>query len=108
MSRVFWLAMGVTAGAVVSRKITRTLDALSPQSVAGSLAEGLAILGDGVRDFVDDVRDGMGERERVLAAQLGLPDAEGRHLLYLAPGEARPAPGTTDARALEGPETQEH
>ncbi len=104
MSRLFWLAMGVTAGAVVSRKVTRTIDALSPQSVAGSLAEGLAILGDGVRDFVDDVREGMGERERVLQAQLGLPDAEGRQLLYLAPGEGTT---TTGAPALEGTDQQE-
>ena len=87
MRRVFWLAMGITAGAVVARKVTRTIDALTPQSVAGSLAESLAILGDGVRDFVEDVREGMDERERVLRGEITHRDAGPRRLVYVPPDD---------------------
>ncbi len=56
MRRLFWLAMGVTIGVLVVRKMSAAAERLTPQSVAGQLAEGLRDLGDAIADFGADVR----------------------------------------------------
>ena len=68
MKRLFWLALGVTVGALAVRKLSRTAEAFTPTGLAGSL-RGLA---DAVRDFADEVREGMSERERELLEGSGL------------------------------------
>ncbi len=72
MRRLFWLAMGVTIGALVVRKLARTAESLSPRGVAASVTESLRGLTATVRDFADDVREGMAERETELLEGTGL------------------------------------
>src|SRR3954468_5760461 len=56
MRRLFWLAMGVTIGALVVRRLSRAAEKLTPQGIAGSLADGLRELAGGVGDFGAHVR----------------------------------------------------
>lgn len=72
MKRLFWLGMGAAAGIYLARKVAQTAEAFTPQGIATSLAESLAILGDAVRDFADDVRAGSAEREALLVEALGI------------------------------------
>jgi hypothetical protein len=64
MKRMLWLGIGLAVGALVVRAATKKAQALSPQGIAGSLQQSASGLMDSVRSFVDDVRDGMAERER--------------------------------------------
>ena len=68
MKRMFWLALGVTVGVLVMRKLTSTAQQLSPRGLSSSL-QGLA---EAVRDFADEVREGMSERESELAEGAGI------------------------------------
>ncbi len=51
MKRMFWLALGVTVGALVVRKLSTAAEKVGPQGLSRSL-QGLA---DAVRDFADEV-----------------------------------------------------
>jgi hypothetical protein len=66
--RMFWLALGVTVGALVVRKLSKTAEQLSPSGLSQSL-QGLA---DALRDFVDEVREGAAVRESELSEGSGL------------------------------------
>jgi hypothetical protein len=66
--RMFWLALGVTVGALVVRKLSRTAEQLSPRGLSQSL-QGLA---DALRDFVDEVREGAAVRESELMEGAGI------------------------------------
>lgn len=68
MRRLFWVALGATAGVLVVRRLGRTLEAYSPEGIGASLS-GLA---DAVRELAADVRDGMAVRERELRVALGV------------------------------------
>ena len=72
MRRLFWLAMGVTIGVLVVRKLSAAAEKLTPQGIAGALTEGLRDLADAIGDFGADVRDAMAEREQELRAGTGL------------------------------------
>ncbi len=72
MRRLFWLAMGGTIGALIVRKASRAAQQLTPASILGSLADGLRDLGEAVREFSTDVREGMREREEELRDGVGL------------------------------------
>jgi hypothetical protein len=87
MRRLFWLAMGITIGALVVRKLSKIAAAMTPSGVAGSLAASLADLADAMRDFAADVRDAMSEREAELREAVGLDGTLGR---VDAPGAAAP------------------
>ena len=63
MRRLFWLGIGVAVGALVVRQIGKAAKAYSPSGLAGTARNSAAGLLGSVRDFVDDVRDGMAERE---------------------------------------------
>jgi hypothetical protein len=78
MRRLFWLAMGVTVGAIVARKLTRAAERLTPRGLAGSLGGGLAELASAVRAFTVDVRSAMTEREAQLREDTGLEPAHAR------------------------------
>lgn len=94
MRRVFWVAVGAAAGVYAVRKVQKTLHAYS----ATGLAERAGGLGDTLKAFADQVRDGMAEREAELRDALGLEDPTG-----LTPAEgaeltehpARPRRGRT-------------
>jgi hypothetical protein len=67
MPRLFYVALGAAAGVVAVRQAARAVQALSPQSVAGSFVQS-------VQEFVADVRENMAEREEEIRAALGLDD----------------------------------
>jgi hypothetical protein len=68
VKRVFWLALGVTVGALAVRKLSSAAAQLTPRGLSQSL-QGLA---DSVRDFLDEVRDGASEREAELFEGAGI------------------------------------
>ncbi|MCZ2814619.1 hypothetical protein [Modestobacter sp. VKM Ac-2984] len=72
MRRLFWLAMGITIGVLVVRKLSETAEKLTPQSLAGNLADGLRELADAIGDFGADVRAAAALREDELRAGTGL------------------------------------
>ena len=81
---------------------------LTPGGMAGTAARGALQLGDTVKQFADDVRVGMAEREQELRADLGLDGTAvetrpaPRHRALAAPYPATehralaPAPGTPE------------
>jgi hypothetical protein len=72
MRRLFWLAMGVTIGVLVVRKLSSAAEKLTPQSIASQLVEGLRDLADAIGEFGADVRAAASEREQELRAGTGL------------------------------------
>lgn len=66
--RVFWLGIGIAAGVLVVRRLTRTAQAYTPSGMAASLQESAVGVLDSVRTFVEDVRDGMAEKEAEINA----------------------------------------
>jgi hypothetical protein len=75
MRRLFWLAMGVTIGALLVRKLSRAAEKLTPAGLANGIAGALRELAESIGDFAADVREAMGEREAELRRATGL---EGR------------------------------
>jgi hypothetical protein len=73
--RLFWLAMGITIGALIVRKLSRAAEKLTPSGLAGSIGSGLSDLADSIRDFATDVREAMTERETQLRQSTGLDEA---------------------------------
>ncbi|SDZ32699.1 hypothetical protein SAMN05444365_11062 [Micromonospora pattaloongensis] len=68
MKRLLWLGMGLAVGALVVRKVTQKAHSYTPAGMAASLSESAGSLVESVRSFLDDVRDGMAEREREIQA----------------------------------------
>jgi hypothetical protein len=68
MKRLLWLGIGIAVGALVVRKVTQRAQSYTPGGIAASLSETAGGLVESVRSFVDDVRDGMAEREREIHA----------------------------------------
>ncbi|HEV7212290.1 MAG TPA: hypothetical protein VGN47_11340 [Blastococcus sp.] len=89
MRRLFWLAMGITIGALIVRKLSRAADKLTPAGIGGSIAEGLRDLAEAIGDFGADVRAAAADREVELRTGTGLD----------AP---LPAPGAAVAAARHG------
>jgi hypothetical protein len=77
MRRLFWLAMGVTIGALIVRKLSRAAEKLTPAGVSRSFGEGLSNLAESIGDFAADVRGAMRDRESELREATGL-DAPAR------------------------------
>jgi hypothetical protein len=83
MRRLFWLGVGLAAGAIVVRTLTKKAEAFTPAGISESLQGTAADLLESVRDFVDEVRVGMAERESELYSALaGEVDLDAR-----GPGE---------------------
>jgi hypothetical protein len=70
--RLFWVALGATAGIVVARRLTRAASRLTPDGAAGQVSGALGRLTQTVREFADDVRAGMAERDGELREALGI------------------------------------
>ncbi|BCB74250.1 hypothetical protein GCM10022251_09540 [Phytohabitans flavus] len=64
MRRLLWLGIGLAVGALVVRKVSQKAQSYTPGGIATSLSETAGGLVESVRSFVDDVRDGMAEREQ--------------------------------------------
>jgi hypothetical protein len=74
--RVFYIALGATVGILVVRKMSQAASKFTPAGMQSSLTGALGGLGDAIRDFGENVREGMAEREDLLRSELGL---DGRH-----------------------------
>jgi Family of unknown function (DUF6167) len=74
MKRLFWIALGATAGVLVARKLTQTARNLTPDGAADRVAGALGNLGQAVREFTEDVKAGMAERDQELREALGISD----------------------------------
>lgn len=72
MKRLFWLAMGITVGVLVMRKLSAMVQKLTPGGMAGSVSQALGELAESVRDFSADVRAAMAVREAELREGAGL------------------------------------
>jgi hypothetical protein len=70
MKRLFWLAVGVTVGVLVVRKLSQRADQFTPQG----LAESVQGLGRQIKAFGEEVRAGMEAREEELRDALALGD----------------------------------
>jgi hypothetical protein len=68
MKRLFWLGLGLAVGVYATRRATEAAQSLTPAGVGANLADGLRELGAGLGAFGAEVRAGMTERERELAA----------------------------------------
>ena len=102
MRRLFWLAMGITIGALVVRKLSRAAEKLTPAGIGGSIAEGLRDLADAIGDFGADIRAAAAEREAELRAGTGLdaplPTGDQVQLPRLARRGTARTPPTPDPR----------
>ena len=74
MKRLFWIALGATAGILVARQVARSARSLTPDGAADRVAGALGGLGQAFREFADDVRAGMAERDIELREALGIAD----------------------------------
>ncbi len=87
--RLFWVALGATAGVLVVRKLSRTAEAYTPEGLGRSLSSAAEAL----RDLADAVREGMAEREQELRVALGVDtgtlDAAGAQELLDRPSAPR-------------------
>jgi chromosome condensin MukBEF MukE localization factor len=75
--RLFWLAMGVTIGALVVRKLSQAAQRLTPSGLASNAVAAVGDLADSIGDFAASVRRGMDEREAQLRSGSGLDGALG-------------------------------
>jgi hypothetical protein len=64
MRRLLWLGVGLAVGALVVRKVSQKAQSYTPGGIAASLSESAGGLVESVRSFMDDVREGMAEREQ--------------------------------------------
>jgi hypothetical protein len=76
--RLFWLAMGVTIGGLLVRKLNRAVERLTPANVARSATGALSELAEVLRHFAVDVRAAMREREDELRDGAGLDGTLGK------------------------------
>ena len=72
MKRLFWLAMGITIGVLIVRKVSRAAEKLTPSGLANGVAAALSDLADAIRDFAGDVSAAMREREAELREATGM------------------------------------
>lgn len=91
MRRLFWIALGATAGVLVVRKITQAAESFTPDGAADRIAGGVHNLADAVRDFADEVKVGMAERDTQLRQALGIT----------GDGTANGTPGEPDLAAVD-------
>jgi hypothetical protein len=63
MRRLLWLGVGLAVGGLVVRKLTQKAQTYSPAGIAHRASASAGGLVESVRSFVEDVREGMAERE---------------------------------------------
>jgi hypothetical protein len=70
MKRLFWLGVGLAAGAYLTRRATDAAQNLTAAGIGANLADGLRELGAGLGAFGAEVRAGMTAREQELTELL--------------------------------------
>lgn len=88
--RLVYVAFGAAVGVLVVRRAGAAARRYTPAGVQERLAGSLGGLPETVREFLDDVRAGMAEREDELRRELGL---DGRHDQVDSDPAWRPDPG---------------
>ena len=99
MKRLFWLGVGLAAGAYLTRRATEAAHNLTPAGLGANLADGLRELGAGLGAFGAEVRAGMQAREEELTALLERRTGAGVPTL----GEALSDPTATPTHAWAPP-----
>ena len=95
MKRLFWLGVGLAAGAYLTRRAAEAAQNLTPAGIGANLADGLRELGAGLGAFGAEVRAGMQAREEELTALLERRTGAGVPTL----GEALSDPAAASAHA---------
>ncbi|MFJ9443095.1 DUF6167 family protein [Kitasatospora sp. NPDC101235] len=91
--RIFWMAVGAGATVWAMNKANEAVHRLTPDSLSGTAARGALHLGDLAKQFAQDVKAGMAEREDQLKDDLGL---HGTAVVEpRSARRARPSPATT-------------
>jgi hypothetical protein len=72
--RLFYIALGATAGVLLVRKASQVAERFTPAGMSQGIAGALGGLGEAIRGFGEDVRLGMAEREAELREGLGLDE----------------------------------
>ncbi|MGD9529748.1 MAG: hypothetical protein AB7V44_23550 [Pseudonocardia sp.] len=70
MKRLFWLGVGLAAGAYATRRAQVAAQRLTPAGIGANIADGLRELGAGLGEFGAEVRIAMRDHEERLAADL--------------------------------------
>jgi hypothetical protein len=68
VKRLFWLLLGAVLGILAFRRVARKMEAFTPSGIASSIGN----LAESVRDFANDVREAMSQREYELREGTGL------------------------------------
>jgi hypothetical protein len=103
MKRLFWLGVGLAAGAYVTRRAQAAAQNLTPAGIGANLADGLRELGAGLGAFGAEVRAGMAEREHELTALVERRTGEHLPTLAEAAGFERAPADHADARTAPIP-----
>ena len=74
MKRMLWLGIGLAVGALVVRAVTKKARAFTPQGIAASARDSATGVLGSVREFIDDVRANMVEREADIHAAFAAGD----------------------------------
>ena len=97
MKRLFWLGLGIAAGAYAARRAQVAAHSLTPAGIGANFADGLRELGAGLGAFGAEVRAGMTEREHELTAMV--ERRTGDRLPTFGEALAEPAPPVRARRA---------
>ena len=74
MRRIFWVVAGATAGVLIARKLTKAAKSFTPEGAADQFAGKVGGISAAFREFADDVRAGMAQRDNELRYALGIVD----------------------------------
>jgi hypothetical protein len=77
MRRLLWLGVGLAVGALAVRAVSKKAKQFTPGGIADSARKSAGGFAGGLRNFIDDVRDGMSEREAQI--QSAFVDGEAIH-----------------------------
>jgi hypothetical protein len=99
MKRLLWLGVGLAVGAIVVRKLTQKANEFTPSGIATSLSESAGGLVESLRSFVDDVREGMAEREQEIQEAFAAGELYEDKFAEL---REDPQPGSQGRHAQEG------
>jgi hypothetical protein len=76
--RLFWVAMGITIGVLIMRKLSAMAQMLTPHRIARNFGGRLAEMSESLREFTAEVRDAMHKREAELHEGAALDGRLGR------------------------------
>lgn len=109
MKRLFWLGVGLAAGAYVTHRASSAAQQLTPAGIGANVADGLRELGAGLGAFGAEVRAGMVAREQELTTLLeqrtggGVPTiAESFQDPAREPAPGTAGPSAAHVRAVRG------